>query len=234
MFGESSSLTSFSSGLMPLDDPSGALRARPAMFGVVQYNALAQRLATPRHFPYVVPTLLSWRRRRAALLKEMLALRAHVYCCEELSEYWEFFRPQFEKRGFASVYLPRPSSSSSSSSGAPPAAAAPSPRGRAENGGCCAEGCAVFWRRDCFELVRVHPLVYSGACEHPSEPFRHVALAVELRHVRTRRRLVAACTQLHWDARAHAIQARASARSSTVPFFGGFTRGRRFRHDTSS
>eukprot|EP00128_Syssomonas_multiformis_P001305 Colp12_sorted_trinity150504_noHs@25422 len=101
-----------------------------------------------------------------------------ILCMEELDNYWSFFKPEFEKLGYDSVYAKRPSIH----------------RGL-RTGKAKEDGCGIFFKKDKFELIREKSINFHDIHDR-------IALTVLLRHRHGKRRHLLVCnTHLYWDAR---------------------------------
>lgn len=149
---------------------------RPAI-SVAQFNVLAGNLGTTQHFPYVQARWLNWAERRERLVSAMVALKADIICCQELNDFWTFFRPVMAQFGYDGVYVQRPSSSSNKGGW---------------SGQFKLDGCAIFYRTDRLRLEQAYSFVYA-------DEFDRVALFVRLQHRGSGREFVVATTHLYWD-----------------------------------
>ncbi|KAI9922567.1 hypothetical protein PsorP6_000090 [Peronosclerospora sorghi] len=143
---------------------------------VVQLNILASNLATRNHFPYVVESSLNWENRKVALLRQLDALDADVLCLEELSDYWTFFKPELQYRGYESVYVKRPSIHVSNWSGEKKR-----------------DGCGIFYKKDKFELEEFEAVNYH-------DPHDRVAVLALLKMRHFAQFVLVGCTHLWWNA----------------------------------
>ncbi|OQS06614.1 hypothetical protein THRCLA_01343 [Thraustotheca clavata] len=123
---------SSSSRLLPLPFVQSK---QPNAFSVLQLNILASNLATPAHFPYVQPNVLTWEARKKILLKQLQELDADILCLEECSDYWTYFRPALASLGYESAWVKRPSTHRSTWSGEKKM-----------------DGCGIFFRQERFKL----------------------------------------------------------------------------------
>lgn len=180
----------------------GGSRPAGVSFTVGQFNILAASASNPRHFPYVRPRHLSWRKRRQVLLRQIRALDADVLCLQvccavpcraaprreicalahttifcalqELDNYWTFFRQRLADDGYDSVYLPRPSHTPAWSK---------------------RDGNGIFYKVADWMLAGHEQVYYTDENDR-------VALGTLLRHRRRRDTfLLAVTTHLYWDAR---------------------------------
>ncbi|RLN20330.1 hypothetical protein BBO99_00001508 [Phytophthora kernoviae] len=144
---------------------------------VVQLNILASNLATRNHFPYVLESSLNWENRKVALLRQLEALDADVLCLEELSDYWTFFKPEMQDRGYESVYVKRPSIHVSNWSGEKKR-----------------DGCGIFFKKDKFELKEFEAVNFH-------DPHDRVAVLALLKMRHFAQFVLVGCTHLWWNAK---------------------------------
>eukprot|EP00644_Phytophthora_capsici_P000950 jgi/Phyca11/551623/estExt2_Genewise1Plus.C_PHYCAscaffold_430066 len=144
---------------------------------VVQLNILASNLATRNHFPYVLESSLNWENRKMALLRQLDALDADVLCLEELSDYWTFFKPELQDRGYESVYVKRPSIHVSNWSGEKKQ-----------------DGCGIFYKKDKFELKEFEAVNFH-------DPHDRVAVLALLKMRHFAQFVLVGCTHLWWNAK---------------------------------
>eukprot|EP00736_Rhodelphis_marinus_P011110 Rmarinus@m.26671 len=158
------------------------LRPRPqSAFTITQYNILAKNLCEQRYFPYAKACNLDWEVRKHKIVEESLFSNPDIVCLQELDEYDTWFKPSFEKRGFSSHYVKRPSTHVSSWSGLHKT-----------------DGCGVFFRSSRFRSLEVHSLTYDD--EHD-----RVAMAVVLGDAsvggeKGLPELLVATTHIYWNA----------------------------------
>uniref|UniRef100_A0AAV1UJ85 Endonuclease/exonuclease/phosphatase domain-containing protein n=1 Tax=Peronospora matthiolae TaxID=2874970 RepID=A0AAV1UJ85_9STRA len=144
---------------------------------VVQLNILASNLATRNHFPYVLESSLNWENRKMALLRQLDTLDADVLCLEELSDYWTFFKPELQDRGYESVYVKRPSIHVSNWSGEKKH-----------------DGCGIFYKKDKFELKEFEAVNFH-------DPHDRVAVLALLKMRHFAQFVLVGCTHLWWNAK---------------------------------
>ncbi|CAH0514204.1 unnamed protein product [Peronospora belbahrii] len=144
---------------------------------VVQLNILASNLATRNHFPYVIESSLNWENRKMALLRQLDALDADVVCLEELSDYWTFFKPELQDRGYESVYVKRPSIHVSNWSGEKKH-----------------DGCGIFYKKEKFELKEFEAVNFH-------DPHDRVAVLALLKMRHFAQFVLVGCTHLWWNAK---------------------------------
>lgn len=88
-------------------------------FSVAQYNILAKNMATEKLFPY--SKALEWSTRKHLVIQNLAVLNQQklpdIFCLQELTDYWTFFKDELASRGFGSVYVKRPSIAKSDGTG---------------------------------------------------------------------------------------------------------------------
>ncbi len=168
---------------------------------------LTSNLASPAHFPYVKPELLDWQRRRQTLLTEIKQLSIEtpppplqtslaveqpllpkepklpdLLCLEELSNYWDFFKPELGSLGYDSVYVKRPSVHGTSWSGVEKH-----------------DGCGIFFMKDRFRLVHEHSINFQDMHDRVALLLLLEDLAAKVGEEGKRSLLLVANTHLYWD-----------------------------------
>ncbi|KAH7440973.1 hypothetical protein KP509_03G018800 [Ceratopteris richardii] len=132
-------------------DAEGHLSAA-GTFTVLSYNVLADLYATSDMYSYCPPWALSWAYRRQNLLREIVGYRADILCLQEVQSdhFEEFFQPELEKHGYAAVYKKKTT--------------------EVYTGTVYAiDGCATFFRRDCFSLVKKYEVEFNKAAQSLTE-----------------------------------------------------------------
>lgn len=105
---------------------------------VFQWNALSQALGTGNdNFVKCPPKALDWRTRRFRMLEEIARHSADVICLQEV-DHFGFFRKSLASLGYVGHFTPKPDSPCLY---------------LAENAG--PDGCAIFFKKDKFELVKL-------------------------------------------------------------------------------
>eukprot|EP00245_Coleochaete_scutata_P008160 TRINITY_DN242_c0_g1_i1.p1 TRINITY_DN242_c0_g1~~TRINITY_DN242_c0_g1_i1.p1 ORF type:complete len:411 (+),score=72.36 TRINITY_DN242_c0_g1_i1:46-1233(+) len=124
----------------------------PGTFTVLSYNVLADLYATSEMYSYCPPWALSWAYRRQNLLRELVGYRADILCLQEVQSdhYEEFFMPELEKHGYAAVYKKKTAEVYTGTAYA-------------------IDGCATFFRRDRFSLVKKYEVEFNKAALSLSE-----------------------------------------------------------------
>ncbi|KAH7284149.1 hypothetical protein KP509_34G041500 [Ceratopteris richardii] len=137
---------SYADGLSGLDVESHSSAA--GTFTVLSYNVLVDLYATSDMYSYCPPWALSWPYRRQNLLREMVGYRAEILCLQEVQSdhFEEFFQPELEKHGYVGVYKKKTTEVYTSTVYA-------------------IDGCATFFRRDCFSLVKKYEVEFNKATQ---------------------------------------------------------------------
>lgn len=117
-------------------------------FTVLSYNVLADLFATSDMYSYCPPWALSWPYRRQNLLREILGYRADILCLQEVQSdhFDEFFAPELEKQGYVAVYKKKTTEVYTGTAYA-------------------IDGCATFFRRDRFSLVKKYEVEFNKAAQ---------------------------------------------------------------------
>lgn len=111
---------------------------KPSLCSDCVHTALSTSSPTS-NFVRCPPTVLDWGHRSEVLLTEIKEADADIICLEEVDHFHDFFKPQMEKLGYASAFLPKTSS---------PCLEMP------ENNG--PDGCALFVRKTMFQVTLEH------------------------------------------------------------------------------
>lgn len=110
-----------------------------ATFTVLCYNVLCDKYATSCLYSYCPSWALNWEYRKAAILKEIRHYEADIITLQEVEteQFRLLFLPEMEAFGYAGIF---------------------SPKSRAktmrEEDRKYVDGCAIFWKRDKFEMER--------------------------------------------------------------------------------
>lgn len=121
-------------------------------FTVLSYNVLSDLYATSDMYSYCPPWALAWTYRKQNLLREIVAYHADILCLQEVQSdhYEEFFAPELEKHGYTGVYKKK--------------------TGEVYTGSVYViDGCATFFRRDRFSLVKKYEVEFNKAAQSLSE-----------------------------------------------------------------
>lgn len=129
-------------------------------YSVATYNLLADCYATPGYFKRTDPKILTWRKRKQAVLAVLDALDADILCLQEVDHFESFLLPEMRARGYDGRFKKR-------------------------NGPSKRDGCATFWRRQRLELVQEHPLeldrATDAALSGPGHQTHNIALMTVLK-----------------------------------------------------
>ncbi|XP_071962266.1 uncharacterized protein [Antedon mediterranea] len=108
------------------------------VFSVCSYNILAQNLLDmhPDLYYHCAPEHLQWEYRKRNLLSELTNSQADIMCLQEVQEehFHDVFKPELKKLGFSCVFKKRT--------------------------GDKQDGCAIFFRDNCFELLSCRSVEY--------------------------------------------------------------------------
>ncbi|KAJ7570133.1 hypothetical protein O6H91_01G107700 [Diphasiastrum complanatum] len=139
-------------GLTSLDADVDGRVAVSGTFTLLSYNILADLYATSDMYSYCPPWALSWTYRRQNLLREILAYKADILCLQEVQSdhFEEFFAPELDKHGYAAVYKKKTVELFTGTAYA-------------------IDGCATFFRRDRFSLVKKYEVEFNKAAQSLSE-----------------------------------------------------------------
>ena len=115
-------------------------------FTVLTYNLLADLYATPDAFWYVPPWALAWGYRRQNLVRELIAANADILCLQEVqsTHFADFLAPELHRAGYAGVYKKKTADVFTGAAYA-------------------ADGCATFFKRGRFGLVKKYEVEFNKA-----------------------------------------------------------------------
>ncbi|KAL0854611.1 hypothetical protein Bca101_059763 [Brassica carinata] len=105
-------------------------------FRLVSYNILAQVYVKSSFFPHSPPACLKWKARSHAILSVLKKLQADFFCLQEVDEYDSFYRKNMESLGYSGIYIQR-------------------------TGQRKRDGCAIFYKPSCAELVTKERIEYN-------------------------------------------------------------------------
>ncbi|XP_018601682.2 nocturnin-like isoform X2 [Scleropages formosus] len=121
------------------------------------------------------PDALNWAERKYLILEEILTYQPDILCLQEVDHYYDTFQPVFNSLGYHSTFYPKPWS--------------PCLDVESNNG---PDGCALFFRKECFELVDSVSLRLTAMMVSTNQ----VAIIQKLRCKQTGRLLCVAVTHL--------------------------------------
>lgn len=104
---------------------------------VMQWNTLADGLAQHGDFLRVEAHHLAWESRSSRLLRTLEESNADLVCLQEVNRFEDFFLPRMSEMGYVGSFCPKPSSP-------------------CQRYGFPSDGCALFYRSECF--AQVHPI----------------------------------------------------------------------------
>ncbi|KAK9827722.1 hypothetical protein WJX81_005188 [Elliptochloris bilobata] len=130
--------------LTPVPPPKNVVTT--GKFTALTYNLLADLYATAEQFSYCQPWMLAWGYRKQNLLKELLAYHADILCLQEVqsNHFTEFLAPELQKHGYTAIYKKKTTEIYTGSAYA-------------------IDGCATFFRRDRFALVKKYEVEFNKA-----------------------------------------------------------------------
>jgi CCR4-NOT transcription complex subunit 6 len=130
--------------MVPITPPQPAVTK--GRFTLLTYNLLADLYATADQFGYTPSWALAWPYRRLNLLKELLAYEADVMCLQEVqsNHFADFLAPELAKAGYTAIYKKKTSEMYTRNAYA-------------------IDGCATFFRRDRFSLVKKYEVEFNKA-----------------------------------------------------------------------
>ncbi|KAF8052508.1 hypothetical protein N665_1550s0004 [Sinapis alba] len=105
-------------------------------FRLVSYNILAQVYVKSSLLPHSPPACLKWKARSHAILGLLKKLEADFFCLQEVDEYDSFYRKNMDSLGYSGIYIQR-------------------------TGQRKRDGCAIFYKPSCAELVAKERIEYN-------------------------------------------------------------------------
>ncbi|CAH8331323.1 unnamed protein product [Eruca vesicaria subsp. sativa] len=105
-------------------------------FRLVSYNILAQVYVKSSLLPHSPPACLKWKARSLAILGVLRKLEADFFCLQEVDEYDSFYRKNMDTLGYSGIYIQR-------------------------TGQRKRDGCAIFYKPGCAELVAKERIEYN-------------------------------------------------------------------------
>ncbi|XP_078429896.1 carbon catabolite repressor protein 4 homolog 1-like [Wolffia australiana] len=124
-------------------------------FSVLTYNILSDVRASSEIFDYCPKWALSWAYRRENLLREIVGYHADILCLQEVqcNHFDDFLAPKLEKHGYQGLLKKRTS--------------------QVVHGPDTVDGCAVFFRRNIFSLVRKYEVEFNKLAQALSDALTH-------------------------------------------------------------
>ena len=117
-------------------------RTKPALlFTVMCYNVLCEKLATRQLYGYCPPWALQWEHRKKNILEEIRHNSADIICLQEVAteQFYTYFLPQLQIEGYDGIFSPKSRAKTMS-----------------ESERKHVDGCAIFFRKRKFTLVKKH------------------------------------------------------------------------------
>ena len=158
-------------------------------FIAMQFNILAQGLSSGPEveppFPgdiernnygrFTIPNkeiILDFEKRKWRILEVILAHSPDVLALEEIDRFYSFFEPNLAVFGYEGFFIPKPTSPCIES-------------------GWYSDGCALFWKKETFELI-----LNSIDAQRYTENNSQIFIAAKLTHKKTRKTIKVAVTHL--------------------------------------
>ncbi|KZT59210.1 hypothetical protein CALCODRAFT_431421 [Calocera cornea HHB12733] len=165
-------------------------------FTVINYNILCERYAPQSLYGYTPSWALRWDYRRQLVLDEITGLNAELVCLQEVDvqTFEDFLIPKLGDLGYDGFLWPKGRA-----------------RTMAKDDARRVDGCAIFFRRDIFQLIEKQLLDFQAiAVQRPDfkktdDMFTrmltkdHIGVVALLENRKTGSRLVLANCHLHWD-----------------------------------
>jgi CCR4-NOT transcription complex subunit 6 len=132
--------------LVPLPPPKGRPLAPSGKFTLLTYNLLADLYATNEQFPYCQSWVLGWQYRKQNLLKELLGYSADIVCLQEVqsTHFADFWAPELGKAGYTAIFKKKTAEVYT-------------------NNAYAIDGCATFFKRSRFSLVKKYEVEFNKA-----------------------------------------------------------------------
>ncbi|KAF5836569.1 phosphatase family [Dunaliella salina] len=140
--------------LVRLVPPSAMQLHSERRFTVLSYNLLADLYAKADFAKYCPAWSLHWNYRKRNMLREMLAYKADILCLQEVQSdhFQEFWSPELQKAGYVPIYKKKTAEIYTDNKYA-------------------IDGCATFFRRDRFQLVKKYEVEFNKAALSLAESF---------------------------------------------------------------
>jgi len=112
-----------------------------SLFTVECYNVLCDKYATRQQYGYCPSWALSWEYRKKYILSDIKKNSADILCLQEVEtdQFYNFFQPELAKEGYEGIFAPKSRAKTMS-----------------ENERKHVDGCAIFYRKRKFTLVKKH------------------------------------------------------------------------------
>eukprot|EP00199_Chlamydomonas_sp_CCMP681_P000237 CAMPEP_0119108246 /NCGR_PEP_ID=MMETSP1180-20130426/13547_1 /TAXON_ID=3052 ORGANISM="Chlamydomonas cf sp, Strain CCMP681" /NCGR_SAMPLE_ID=MMETSP1180 /ASSEMBLY_ACC=CAM_ASM_000741 /LENGTH=547 /DNA_ID=CAMNT_0007093841 /DNA_START=156 /DNA_END=1799 /DNA_ORIENTATION=+ len=129
-------------------------QSSPNRFTVLSYNLLADLYAKADFAKTCSPWLLHWNYRKRNLLREILNYKADILCLQEVQSdhFLDFWAVELQKAGYVAIYKKKTSEVFVDNKFA-------------------IDGCATFFRRDRFQLVKKYEVEFNKAAMSLAESF---------------------------------------------------------------
>lgn len=126
--------------------PGAKRNSQAPTFTLLTYNLLADLYATGDMFSRCQPHTMSWQYRKQNLLKELLNYKADILCLQEVqsNHFQDFLAPELQKHGYTAIYKKKTTEIYTGSS-------------------FSIDGCATFFKRDRFSLVKKYEVEFNKA-----------------------------------------------------------------------
>lgn len=165
-------------------------------FTLLSYNTLCHHYATPKMYRFTPSWALSWDYRREKLKEQLLDFDTDVICLQEVETltYEEYWVPLMEKYNYSCLFHAKTRAKTMHAKDSKKV-----------------DGCAIFYKKDQFQLVFQDSIDFSSAWRshkkfHRTEDYLNramnkdnVALIAELKHLNTNENVWVVTTHLHWD-----------------------------------
>ncbi|KAL6757408.1 phosphatase family [Haematococcus lacustris] len=126
-------------------------------FTILSYNLLADLYAKADFASTCPAWCLHWHYRKRNLLRELLAYRADILCLQEVQSdhYTEYWAPELQKVGYIAIYKKKTTEIYTDNKYA-------------------IDGCATFFRKDRFQLVKKYEVEFNKAALSLAESFTNL------------------------------------------------------------
>lgn len=130
--------------LVPISPPYPSVTK--GRFTLVSYNLLADLYATAEQFPYCPAWALAWQYRRLNLVRELAGYGADIMCLQEVqsNHFADYLAPEMAKNGYTAIFKKKTTEVYTRNAYA-------------------IDGCATFFRRDKFALVKKYEVEFNKA-----------------------------------------------------------------------
>ncbi|CAL1530723.1 unnamed protein product [Lymnaea stagnalis] len=118
-----------------------------AVFSVMCYNVLCDKLCTKAMYAYCPTWALSWDYRKKGIMNDIIRNNADILTLQEVEteQYYSMFLPELAAQGYNGIFLPKSRVRTMNS----------------DKEKKCVDGCAIFYKKNKFEKVNEYQIEFS-------------------------------------------------------------------------